>query len=292
MERDAIFRSLILLFFALFSYLRVFRASLAPLSSPFLLRRDDRQCLGELHRPRLGEVTPMTTIPIINPTNPFATTPILPSPPADPYTTPPLTTRRRRPARSRRSWCVASPTASQTALQVALDYACGYGWRLLLPNTLRDHASYAFNSYYQKNPLPTSCDFGGTAILTTTDPSSLTCRFPAASASSSVVIGPTNPAGSGPTVLGSTPPSVGDTAAATATYPTVVIFTLACLSSRSSDTYKIPPCLPPSDHVETGDGGGGGGVLGKGRINSSFGSVLRIIQCQSYRIRPPFTSLG
>ncbi|CAA7408432.1 unnamed protein product [Spirodela intermedia] len=175
----------------------------------------------------------MTTIPIINPTNPFATTPILPSPPADPYTTPPLTTAAVAPPAAGRSWCVASPTASQTALQVALDYACGYGGAdcvaiqqggaCFSPNTLRDHASYAFNSYYQKNPLPTSCDFGGTAILTTTDPK----KIP--SGSSSVVIGPTNPAGSGPTVLGSTPPSVGDTAAAAATYPAVVIFTLACL---------------------------------------------------------------
>ncbi|CAN1228996.1 Glucan endo-1,3-beta-glucosidase 1, partial [Linum perenne] len=79
------------------------------------------------------------------------------------------------------SWCVASQGASTKALQVALDYACGYGGAdcagiqpagsCYNPNTIREHASYAFNNYYQKNPLPTSCNFGGTAVITSTNPS-------------------------------------------------------------------------------------------------------------------------
>ncbi|KAL3833593.1 hypothetical protein ACJIZ3_008329 [Penstemon smallii] len=86
-----------------------------------------------------------------------------------------------------------------TALQVALDYACGYGGADCSaiqpgggscsdPDTVRDHASYAFNDYYQKNPAPTSCVFGGTAQLTYTDPSHGNCRY--ASSTSS----PMNPA--------------------------------------------------------------------------------------------------
>ncbi|KAG8056114.1 hypothetical protein GUJ93_ZPchr0001g30228 [Zizania palustris] len=80
------------------------------------------------------------------------------------------------------TWCVASQSASPTALQVALDYACGYGadcspiqpgGSCFNPDTVHDHASYAFNSYYQKNPTATSCDFGGTATITNTDPSKL-----------------------------------------------------------------------------------------------------------------------
>lgn len=79
------------------------------------------------------------------------------------------------------SWCIASSAASPTALQVALDYACGYGGAdcsaiqpggsCYDPNTVKDHASYAFNDYYQKNPAATSCVFGGTAQLVSTDPS-------------------------------------------------------------------------------------------------------------------------
>ncbi|KAG8077318.1 hypothetical protein GUJ93_ZPchr0007g5556 [Zizania palustris] len=88
------------------------------------------------------------------------------------------------------TWCVASQSASLTALQVALDYACGYGadcspiqqgGSCFNPDTVHDHASYAFNSYYQKNPIPTSCDFGGTATITNTDPSSGSCQYPASS---------------------------------------------------------------------------------------------------------------
>ncbi|GJM89863.1 hypothetical protein PR202_ga06087 [Eleusine coracana subsp. coracana] len=95
------------------------------------------------------------------------------------------------------SWCVASPSASTTALQVALDYACGQGGadcsaiqqggNCFNPDTVRDHASFAFNSYYQKNPVQTSCDFGGTALLTTTNPSTSTCQYPGTSTGASVL---------------------------------------------------------------------------------------------------------
>ncbi|CAI0380209.1 unnamed protein product [Linum tenue] len=79
------------------------------------------------------------------------------------------------------SWCVARSDASYQALQTALDYACWAGadctpiqsdGLCFLPNTIQAHASYAFNSYYQRKGMaPGSCDFSGTANIARTDPS-------------------------------------------------------------------------------------------------------------------------
>ncbi|KAA8524148.1 hypothetical protein F0562_010421 [Nyssa sinensis] len=156
--------------------------------------------------------TPIPTVPTITPTTPMVNpTTSNPDSPAitNPITIPTTTTS---PSSSSGSWCVASQSASQTALQVALDYACGYGGAdcsaiqpsgsCYNPNTFHDHASYAFNSYYQKNPVPTSCNFGGTAVITNTDPSSGTCQYPSTSTSSSV-LNTTNSSGS--TVFGGGP---------------------------------------------------------------------------------------
>ena len=76
---------------------------------------------------------------------------------------------------------MAKQGASESDLQSALNYACNQGGadcsqilpgaNCYEPNTLLDHASYAFNDYYQKNPIPTSCVFGGVATLTSNDPS-------------------------------------------------------------------------------------------------------------------------
>ncbi|PPS17423.1 hypothetical protein GOBAR_AA03143 [Gossypium barbadense] len=81
------------------------------------------------------------------------------------------------------SWCVARSDASNQALQTALDYACASGadctplqsdGLCFLPNTIQAHASYAFNSYYQRRAMaPGSCDFAGTATVAKTDPSFL-----------------------------------------------------------------------------------------------------------------------
>jgi len=128
--------------------------------------------------------TPITTVPTIIPST---STPLI-NPNSDPDSTSPATitpmvtpTSTTTPVSPGASWCIASPSASPTALQVALDYACGYGGAdcsailpsgsCYNPNTVHDHASYAFNSYYQKNPVPSSCNFGGTAATTSTNPS-------------------------------------------------------------------------------------------------------------------------
>ncbi|MQM03279.1 hypothetical protein Taro_036055 [Colocasia esculenta] len=82
------------------------------------------------------------------------------------------------------TWCVARPGALLTDVQRALDWACGpgdgaadcspvqVGGACYEPDTLLGHASYAFNSYYQQNGnSDVACNFGGTAALTTRDPS-------------------------------------------------------------------------------------------------------------------------
>ncbi|KAE9601221.1 hypothetical protein Lal_00024089 [Lupinus albus] len=123
-------------------------------------------------------------------------------------------------------WCVANQGASDTALQVALDYACGWGGAdcspiqpsatCYNPNTLRDHASYAFNDYYQKNPAPTSCAFGGTASLTSNDPSSGSCHYssaktPSLSPPTPYISPPSPPAPVSPTPPSTTMPGGGST---------------------------------------------------------------------------------
>ncbi|RZR86091.1 hypothetical protein BHM03_00013194 [Ensete ventricosum] len=125
--------------------------------------------------PEMDVVTPITTVPVLNPatTTPTTTTPEYNPLPTTSTTPAMVTPSSSSSSSSSQSWCVASQTASKTALQVALDYACGYGGAdcsaiqeggsCYNPNTVRDHASYAFNDYYQKNPIPTSCGFGGTA---------------------------------------------------------------------------------------------------------------------------------
>ncbi|PKA61253.1 Glucan endo-1,3-beta-glucosidase 2 [Apostasia shenzhenica] len=78
-------------------------------------------------------------------------------------------------------WCIARSDASSQALQAALDYACGAGAAdclpiqasglCYLPNSLQAHASYAFNSFYQRSgAAPGACDFAGTATISVTDP--------------------------------------------------------------------------------------------------------------------------
>ncbi|KAJ1417207.1 X8 domain [Sesbania bispinosa] len=86
-------------------------------------------------------------------------------------------------------WCVAKTGVPETQLQSALDYACSsvdcsqiqQGGSCYSPNSVQNHASFAFNSYYQKNPAPTSCDFGGSATIVNTNPSSGTCIYPSSS---------------------------------------------------------------------------------------------------------------
>ncbi|KAG2317100.1 hypothetical protein Bca52824_020222 [Brassica carinata] len=52
------------------------------------------------------------------------------------------------------------------------------GQNCFLPNTIKDHASVVFNTYYQHfKHQGGSCDFHGAAVITQTDPSHGSCQF-------------------------------------------------------------------------------------------------------------------
>ncbi|GAA0185306.1 glucosidase [Lithospermum erythrorhizon] len=88
-----------------------------------------------------------------------------------------------------RTYCVAMDDLDAKTLQTALDWACGPGRAncseiqpgesCYQPNNVKNHASYAFDSYYQKEGMvPGSCDFKGVGMITTSDPSHGACIFP------------------------------------------------------------------------------------------------------------------
>ncbi|XP_037409357.1 PLASMODESMATA CALLOSE-BINDING PROTEIN 3-like [Triticum dicoccoides] len=91
---------------------------------------------------------------------------------------------------SEAEWCVCRSDVNETVLQETLDYACGQGADCApvgmvgsshSPDSLAAHCSYAINSYYQWNSKTkgATCNFGGTATLSSADPSSGTCKYPA-----------------------------------------------------------------------------------------------------------------
>ncbi|XP_074365556.1 glucan endo-1,3-beta-glucosidase 12-like [Apium graveolens] len=87
------------------------------------------------------------------------------------------------------SWCVANVEAGKDKVQRGLDYACGEGGAdchpiqpgstCFDPNTLEAHASFAFNSFYQKKGrVAGSCDFNGAAHIVAHPPKFGICEFP------------------------------------------------------------------------------------------------------------------
>ncbi|XP_027349479.1 glucan endo-1,3-beta-glucosidase 12-like [Abrus precatorius] len=188
--------------------------------------------------PSTNPVTVSPTNPAATPVTVPSTTPVPlpPTNPANPVTvpgSPPVTTNPMTPypppsgsvlqppppntnaqAMPGQSWCVAKSGVPETTLQSALDYACGMGsvdcsqiqqgGSCYNPNSMQNHASFAFNSYYQKNPAPTSCDFGGAATIVSTNPSSGSCIYPSSSGAG------TSGSGISPSVLGApSPPDLG-----------------------------------------------------------------------------------
>ncbi|KAG4196208.1 hypothetical protein ERO13_A06G155100v2 [Gossypium hirsutum] len=87
-----------------------------------------------------------------------------------------------------REWWIADEQTPDEDLLKALDWACGKGGAdcskiqvnqpCYHPNTIKDHASYAFNNYYQKfKNKGATCYFNSAAIITDLDPSHNSCKF-------------------------------------------------------------------------------------------------------------------
>lgn len=86
------------------------------------------------------------------------------------------------PYSSTGTWCVSNSESSSDLVQAAINWACGaggadcasiqVGGACYSPNTVYDHGSYAFNSYFQQYKTEGgTCDFDGAGVLTTENPS-------------------------------------------------------------------------------------------------------------------------
>ncbi|KAJ8491018.1 hypothetical protein OPV22_012739 [Ensete ventricosum] len=106
-------------------------------------------------------------------------------------------------------FCVANSSADSNALKKGLDWACGpgsanctaiqQGQPCYEANNLVAIASYAYNDYYHRTQANGgSCNFGNTAMITTTDPSHGSCIFAGSSGSSTSSTEGTTPSAFGP----------------------------------------------------------------------------------------------
>ncbi|KAI3688263.1 hypothetical protein L1987_81974 [Smallanthus sonchifolius] len=112
-------------------------------------------------------------------------------------------------------FCVARKGAVTSSLQDGLNWACGPGQAncsaiqsgqpCYMPDTVENHASYAYNDYYQRmRSVGGTCDFSGTAVTTMVDPSYGSCIFTGSTDSSiggtgmvTASMGPDGPPGNG-----------------------------------------------------------------------------------------------
>ncbi|WOH03063.1 hypothetical protein DCAR_0522454 [Daucus carota subsp. sativus] len=84
------------------------------------------------------------------------------------------------------TWCVAKPSSDEATLQANINYACEHvdcslikkGCPCFSPESLINHASVVMNLYYQcKGRNQWNCHFGGSGLVTITDPSYSSCVY-------------------------------------------------------------------------------------------------------------------
>ncbi|KAJ4955606.1 hypothetical protein NE237_012389 [Protea cynaroides] len=86
-----------------------------------------------------------------------------------------------------KQWCVPKSGVDPTVLQSNIDYVCGLGidcrpiqagGACFMPNTVRAHAAYSMNAYFQAmGRYAYDCDFAHTGAITTVDPSYKGCKY-------------------------------------------------------------------------------------------------------------------
>ncbi|XP_071691216.1 glucan endo-1,3-beta-glucosidase [Rutidosis leptorrhynchoides] len=87
----------------------------------------------------------------------------------------------------RNTWCIPKTGADEKTLQLNIDYVCGLGFdcnpirkggRCFYPNSVRAHAAYAMNVYYQATGQHDyDCDFSRTGVIASSNPSYGRCRY-------------------------------------------------------------------------------------------------------------------
>ncbi|XP_039026773.1 glucan endo-1,3-beta-glucosidase-like [Hibiscus syriacus] len=85
-----------------------------------------------------------------------------------------------------KSWCVAKPSSDQATLLANINFACSQvDCRVMQkdcpcfsPDNLMNHASIAMNLYYQaKGRTECECDFRGSGLIVTSNPSYANCIY-------------------------------------------------------------------------------------------------------------------
>ncbi|KAL2940727.1 Glucan endo-1 3-beta-glucosidase 4 [Bienertia sinuspersici] len=142
-----------------------------------------------------------------------------------------LNASSQRSGNSSGLFCIAKSGADGDKLRKGLNWACGDGHAnctaiqeghpCYFPDTVENHASYAYNDYYQRmRSAGGTCDFDGTATTTSADPSYGSCAF-SGSANSSTG------RGFSPTASGPVSPLVGGSSRMI--YPEIVVVAVVAI---------------------------------------------------------------
>ncbi|KAJ7956459.1 PLASMODESMATA CALLOSE-BINDING PROTEIN 3-like [Quillaja saponaria] len=190
------------------------------------------------------------------------------------------------------TWCVCKGGLGDAVLQKTLDYACGagadcgpthQGGGCFNPNTVKSHCDYAVNSYFQKKgQAQGSCDFSGTASISTSDPSIAGCSFPSSASNAGTSTTP----GSTTTTPSTTPPSTTtpSTTTPSTTTPSTTTPSTTTPSTTTPSTTTPSTTSPYSTTPSTGVLGGinGLGPSGAGINTDDSHGGLKLVGTNSF----------